>query len=59
MKWLAGDNPLDQSNPWEFRSDGRFTTLKDNHGGNWDVEVINNKATLKLIWITVDGYADF
>ena len=59
MKWLAGDNPLDQQNPWEFRSDGKFTTLRDNHGGKWDVEVKNEKATLKLKWDTTNGFADF
>ena len=54
--WLAGDNPLDRENPWEFRYDGTFTTLKDDHGGKWHIDSSN---ILKLKWTTVDGYADF
>ena len=60
MKWLAGDNPMNYQNPWEFRSDGRFTTLKDKHGGQWNVVIQNSKATLKLKWDTgSNGFGDF
>ena len=57
-EWVAGEEPQDKENPWEFRTDGTFTTLKDGHGGNWSIDM-KNDIILKLKWTTVNGYADF
>lgn len=37
-QWLAGWTPDDGQNPWAFYSNGRFKTLKDDHGGVWGVD---------------------
>ena len=58
-QWYAGPNPSDGANPWKFKEDGTFVTLKDDHGGTWNIDNSGVENILKLKWDTVNGYADF
>ena len=57
--WYAGDYPNDRSNPWLFRKDGTFATLRDEHGGNWSVEEVDGEPMLKMVWDTTTGHANW
>jgi hypothetical protein len=58
-EWLAGTNPSDGQNPWGFKSDGTFKTLKDGHGGNWNIEMRGPTPVLTLKWSSNAKWADW
>lgn len=55
--WYAGDFPHERANPWLFRKDGTFATLRDEHGGKWQLVRERGILKLKMVWNTVEGHA--
>lgn len=50
--------------PWEFNKNGRFTTLKDDHNGKWNVEIKRKSPehlyiSVTMNWKTTRGSAEF
>jgi hypothetical protein len=57
--WLAGTNPHDGQNPWQFNADGTFKTLKDGQHGTYNVWMANGKPAVTLEWKSTKGWAEF